>query len=85
MGPNTKKVRDVYFRLLGALGPEFEVLMNVPVGEVEKVAGPMVAEGLRRVRQGRVKIRPGYDGLYGKVSIFSEPEVSEIKGQGSLF
>jgi PHP family Zn ribbon phosphoesterase len=27
-------------------------------------------EGILRVREGRVAIKPGYDGMYGEVSIF---------------
>ncbi len=85
VGPGTKRVQELYFRTLAGLGPEFEVLMNVPIEEIDAVAGPTVAEGVSRVRKGQLSIRPGYDGVYGEVSIFKDLEVQEIKGQGTLF
>ncbi len=49
-------------------------------------AGEKVAEGVRRVREGQVKIEPGYDNTYGIVKIFDEKEVSNIvEDQGGLF
>ncbi|RME63270.1 MAG: DNA helicase UvrD, partial [Nitrospirae bacterium] len=85
VGPNTKKAQEMYFKALSNLGPEFQILMNTPLDEIERTSGGMVAEGIRRVREGKVNIRPGYDGVYGEVSLFKEPEVAEIKGQGTLF
>lgn len=85
VGTNTKKAQETYFKSLSAFGPEFEILMNAPLNEIEKVSGEMVAEGIKRVREGKVNIRPGYDGVYGEVSLFKEPEIPEIRGQGSLF
>ncbi len=84
-GVNTKRVQDLYMKLLSELGPEFSILLEVPVEEIEAVGGDVVAEGVRRVREGRVNIRPGFDGQYGRVSIFEQSEISEIRGQGLLF
>ena len=85
VGPKTKKVRAVYDRLLAELGPELEVLRRAGLEAVESCAGPLVAEGVRRMRCGEVDIYPGHDGEYGVVSVFSEEERTRLKGQGALF
>ena len=44
-----------------------------------------MAEALRRVREGKLKIKPGYDGTYGEVRIFEPEERKKISPQKSLF
>ena len=48
------KARAKYERMLRSLGPEFTILRETPIGEIRRVAGPAVAEGIRRLREGRV-------------------------------
>ena len=85
VGPKSKKVRAVYDRLLAEIGPELEVLRRAGLAAIESCAGPLVAEGVRRMRCGEVDIYPGHDGEYGVVSVFSEEERVRLKGQGVLF
>ena len=85
VGPKSKKVRAVYDRLLAELGPELEVLRRAGCAAIESCAGPLVAEGVRRMRSGEVEIYPGHDGEYGAISVFSEEERTRLKGQGALF
>jgi superfamily I DNA/RNA helicase len=42
--------------------------------EIERVAGGLVAEGVRRMRKGEVRIAAGYDGEYGTIRIFAPEE-----------
>ncbi len=84
VGAGSKSVQEEYTRLLSALGNEFNILLDVPVADIGHVASPIVAEAVHRVRQGKVCIKPGYDGEYGRVKIFDERERQEVKGQGRL-
>lgn len=84
VGTNSKKIEAEYLRLLDKYGSEFYILMNLSLEELEK-GNPLLREALERMRSGRINISPGYDGEYGKVRIFEEPERSEFKGQVSLF
>jgi uncharacterized protein (TIGR00375 family) len=72
--PGTAGVREEYLKLCGLFGGEFSVLLDVPVEEVARHTTPRIAEGLRRVREGRVSIAPGYDGVFGEISIFKDGE-----------
>jgi uncharacterized protein (TIGR00375 family) len=68
-GVNTKKVKIEYDRLLET-HTEFEILLDLSESEIDDIADERVAEGIKRVRSGKIKVVPGYDGEYGKVSIF---------------
>jgi uncharacterized protein (TIGR00375 family) len=85
VGPNSKKVRTVYDRLLGRLGPELEILREISVDTIADAGEPLIAEGIRRMRDGEVDLQPGYDGVYGVVQVFNEAERQALKGQESLF
>ena len=85
VGPKSKKVRGVYDRLLTEVGTELDVLRHADLEAIESCAGPLVAEGVRRMRCGEVDIYPGHDGEYGVISVFSEEERTRLKGQGALF
>jgi uncharacterized protein (TIGR00375 family) len=83
-GVNTKGVQEEYMGLLAALGSEFKILLDASLSDIDGAASPLVAEGIKRVRQGRVDIAPGYDGEYGRVTIFDKRERAEARGQGRL-
>jgi uncharacterized protein (TIGR00375 family) len=74
VGVNTKKVAAQYFPLLEKLGNEFHILMNAPLADIECAGTPLIREAVSRMRSGKVRIEPGYDGEYGKVRIFEESE-----------
>lgn len=70
VGVRTKTVDRVYFDLIGKLGSELAMLIDCPIGDIARAGHPGVAEAVSRVRSGRIRIEPGYDGEYGRVNIF---------------
>lgn len=81
----SKKVKSQYEDLLHALGPELYILRQAPLEDIQAKAGVCVAEGVRRLREGKVTMSPGYDGEYGKVHILSQSDIDLLTGQMRLF
>lgn len=81
--PGTGGVREEYFKLCARLGGEFAVLLDVPLAEMAKHTTARIADGIRRVREGEVEIKPGYDGTYGEIRIFPEGAASEPSEPGA--
>ena len=79
------KVSAQYESMLRQLGPEFPILREIAPEDIERVAGPCVAEGIRRLRAGKVERSPGYDGAYGKIQLLRPDEIDALNGQISFF
>jgi len=80
---HSAKVQTEYSNLINNFGNEMKILMNEPIESIEKVALPKIAEGISRVREGKLIIEPGFDGQYGVVKIFNSE--AEKEKQKSLF
>lgn len=80
-GAESKKVQAAYFDLLKRLGAELDILRSVELSAIEAAAGRAIAEGISRLRAGKVCRKPGYDGEYGKISLFAPGELETLSGQ----
>lgn len=76
-GVNTKGVQGRYMRMVEEIGSELHILTAADVGDIAAVGGERVAEGVERVRKGDIVIEPGYDGVYGKVSVWRDGDTGE--------
>ena len=85
VGTGTKEVGREYGDLIQKFGSEFNVLLDIPISDLKSGTLPEITEAISRVRQGKVSVEPGYDGVYGKIRIFSTEEKKEISGQKTLF
>lgn len=77
-GPGTKKVQRMFSQLVRDFGSEFNILRSVPVEDLQR-SSRVLAEALRRMRQGLVHRHSGYDGEFGRISMFSPQELLEFK------
>ena len=85
LGVSSKKVKDEYMKLVKTFGSEFAILIDAPDSSIQGITPPEIAEGILRVRAGRVSIDPGFDGEYGKIKIFEDGERQEAAKQTVLF
>jgi uncharacterized protein (TIGR00375 family) len=85
MLPGAKKVDAEYQLLIKKFGNEFNILLEASQLELQAATLPEIAEGISRVRDGKVIIDPGYDGVFGKVRIFNQGEQKSICKQRALF
>ena len=85
VSPASKKVQAAYMALLKRCGNEFSILREMPLDMVEKEAGFALGEALRRLRAGKVIRQAGYDGEYGRITVFEPGELEMLQGQTSLF
>jgi DNA helicase II / ATP-dependent DNA helicase PcrA len=75
-GPGSKKVAAEVSRLVGALGPELSILCDVPLSDIQRAGGSVLAEAVTRLRAGAVVREAGYDGEYGTVRLFAPGELA---------
>jgi uncharacterized protein (TIGR00375 family) len=85
VGSQAKKVKQTYRALLSRLGSELKILHFLDRETIETADVPLLAEAILRMRGNRVSFSPGYDGLFGKVQIFTDCERDRLLGQGRLF
>jgi uncharacterized protein (TIGR00375 family) len=67
--PNTKRVQEEYQRIVSEMGSELQVLAESKSAELEPVTGEQLAEAILMARAGKVSVEPGYDGVFGKISL----------------
>jgi uncharacterized protein (TIGR00375 family) len=68
----SQKVKTLFDELCLKFGSEMNVLLKISKEDIEREAGPRVAEGVEKVRRGDIAILPGYDGQYGIVKIWGD-------------
>src|SRR3989344_6583615 len=78
----SKEVLRHYNHLIKSLGSEFKILLESSKKQIQENSLPEIAEGVIRAREGKVFIEPGYDGVYGKIKIFSDGENFKTRKTG---
>jgi uncharacterized protein (TIGR00375 family) len=82
----TKAVETEYDRLVERGGSEFGILLDTSPEELATFVPARIQEGILRMRQGKIVIIPGHDGVYGKLNLFPEQkEEPPAEGQLTLF
>lgn len=66
---SAKHVQVVYHELIGVFGNEFDLLRLVPLESIREQGFAEIAWGLQQMREGKIHIEPGYDGVYGRIHL----------------
>jgi uncharacterized protein (TIGR00375 family) len=83
VGKASVAVERDYRSVVAKFGTEFEILLRASKEDLLKGLPARVAQGVLRVREGKVNIKAGFDGEYGIISIFDEEE-KQKKGEQQL-
>jgi PHP family Zn ribbon phosphoesterase len=78
----SKQVQKTYNSIVAEFGSELGILMDLDLKLLENSVDKRIVEGIQRVREGRIYIKPGFDGQYGEVRVFGEDEVGGQKRLG---
>ncbi len=82
----TKTVDSEYERLIERGESEFRILLEASPEELASFVPDHILEGIIRMRQGKVSIVPGHDGVYGKINLFpAKKSIDASEGQLRLF
>lgn len=76
---NSKTVFDVYNKLIQTFKNEFNVLLNITEEKLNNIIDKKITEIIIKNRENKLNVRPGYDGVYGKLT-----NEKEIPSQKSL-
>ena len=79
LGITTKRVWEIYNKLIKEFSSEINVMLNADEGALKKIVHPLLAEAIINNRKGKIEVNPGFDGNYG-IPVFK----NKIKPQKSL-
>jgi uncharacterized protein (TIGR00375 family) len=75
-GVGSKTVVSEYETIYSTLGDEFSILRKISPQDIKNNGFEDLAIVIDRMRKKDVIIEPGYDGVYGKVNVFRENQMS---------
>lgn len=81
----TKGQRE--YQRLTTQATEFDILLRKTYEEIEKIGGRSLRQAIEIIRERKVFVDPGYDGVFGKVKIFRQEneKINKKENQQSLF
>ncbi len=65
-GIASRKTWQEYHNLVNNFNSEFNVLLEAKKEELIKVTDEKIADAIIKIREGKINIKPGYDGVYGQ-------------------
>jgi uncharacterized protein (TIGR00375 family) len=79
---SAKKVVEDYVRLVQTVGSELDILLFRDIEQIKEQGGSeILAEGIKRLRKGEVSIETGFDGEFGKISVFKPDEIKSLQSK----
>jgi uncharacterized protein (TIGR00375 family) len=83
VAPTSKKVQLEYEKMLVKGGTEFGILLDRTEEELKHITEEKIADAIIRMRKEDVNVVSGFDGEFGKISIFRHIENAEARVKNS--
>lgn len=80
--PSTQTVWSRYNALVCRFGDEYSVLIDASKEDLSSVVDAVLAETIVKVREGKLKVTPGYDGVYGQL-VLDAPSIQQVEAKPS--
>ena len=77
--PSTQAVWKIYNPLISKFGDEYKILIDTPKEALAEVVDQRFADAIVKVREGAVKVVPGYDGVYGKLVLPADTDAANVE------
>lgn len=61
----SKRTQEIYNSLIQKFNSEFNILLNVQEFELSKLLDQKLTSLILKNREGKIQVKPGYDGVYG--------------------
>lgn len=70
VGSKSKKVNLIYSNLIDVLGNEFFILLDCSIEKIrDAIDNKKISLAIEKVREKKIKLAPGYDGLFGTIKL----------------
>ncbi len=79
VGKSSVLVRRLYMEFIGKFSSEMHVLNDTDISELESIDKD-TARAIGNVREGRISIKAGYDGVFGEIDVTGKKAGLDMKG-----
>lgn len=75
----SKKVWEVYNKLINEFDNEYDILLNIPAKDLNRIIHQKLTNLIIKNRENKLNIEAGFDGVYGKILLREEEKAQNQK------
>lgn len=82
--PFAKKVWEDFNKLIKEFGNELNILLEAPHEKIKLISGEKIADLIMKNREGKLRVQPGYDGIYGTLILDESQQIKSKQPQSRI-